>query len=300
MKDYYYILGVNENASQNEIKAAYRKLSKKFHPDVNDGDKFFESRFKDINEAYEILSDEMQRIIYDASRKKGNTYKSQYQYPDPIIKIFSTSKSQVFVGDEIEIKWKVENCSKVTINLFGEVSASGTKKIKFKEPKQKLQIKLIAHNIQNKTTIKELYVDIIEQNITKTDPGQSEPIDQEIKIQWKYLLILPLAIFFSFVIWQNFVSRTYIIPPILPVSSGATIELDTTAFILNGVDPNNEIIVDEWLVLLDSSLQLNSKIPLWKYLTIKMESNFLHVKPVNKNDSVIFNYEGDARILNHA
>jgi len=55
IKDYYYILGIARDASQDEIKKAYRKLSTKFHPDKNDGDKFFAERFKDINEAYETL-----------------------------------------------------------------------------------------------------------------------------------------------------------------------------------------------------------------------------------------------------
>ena len=65
IKDYYYILGIARNASQDEIKKAYRKLSIKFHPDKNDGDKFFEERFKDINEAYETLVDDAKRKIYD-------------------------------------------------------------------------------------------------------------------------------------------------------------------------------------------------------------------------------------------
>lgn len=55
MKDYYYILGVTRTASTDAIKQAYRKLSVKFHPDKNDGDKFFEDRFKEVNEAYEVL-----------------------------------------------------------------------------------------------------------------------------------------------------------------------------------------------------------------------------------------------------
>ncbi len=65
MKDYYYILGVSYNATQDEIKLAYRKLSKKFHPDLNLGEVFFEERFKEIQEAYEVLSDNQKRNIYN-------------------------------------------------------------------------------------------------------------------------------------------------------------------------------------------------------------------------------------------
>ncbi len=64
-KDYYSILGVNRKASEREIKQAYRKLARKYHPDVNPGDKSAEARFKQINEAYEVLSDKERRPKYD-------------------------------------------------------------------------------------------------------------------------------------------------------------------------------------------------------------------------------------------
>ncbi|MDK2794030.1 MAG: molecular chaperone DnaJ [Caldanaerobacter sp.] len=64
-KDLYEILGVDRNASQEEIKKAYRRLAKKYHPDLNPGDKEAEQKFKEINEAYEILSDPQKRAQYD-------------------------------------------------------------------------------------------------------------------------------------------------------------------------------------------------------------------------------------------
>ncbi len=64
-KDYYATLGVAKTATDKEIKSAYRKLARKHHPDVNPGDKAAEGKFKEINEAYEVLGDPGKRKKYD-------------------------------------------------------------------------------------------------------------------------------------------------------------------------------------------------------------------------------------------
>ncbi len=78
-KDYYQILGVSRNASEKEIKQAYRRLARKHHPDLNPGDKSAEARFKGINAAYEVLSN-------PEKRKKYDQFGDQWEYAEQFAK----------------------------------------------------------------------------------------------------------------------------------------------------------------------------------------------------------------------
>ena len=64
-RDYYEVLGIQKGADASAIKKAYRKMAKKYHPDANPGDKEAEEKFKEVNEAYEVLSDDQKRAAYD-------------------------------------------------------------------------------------------------------------------------------------------------------------------------------------------------------------------------------------------
>jgi molecular chaperone DnaJ len=88
-KDYYNILGVSRDATQEEIKRAYRRLALKYHPDRNPGNKEAEEKFKEISEAYEVLSDPEKRAIYDAYGYSG-LKSSGYRGFEDISDIFKT------------------------------------------------------------------------------------------------------------------------------------------------------------------------------------------------------------------
>jgi len=81
-RDYYQTLGVSKGASQGDIKKAYRKLARKYHPDVNPDDPNAEEKFKDINEAYQVLSDEDKRAKYDHFGSQWKQYQQTGGRPE--------------------------------------------------------------------------------------------------------------------------------------------------------------------------------------------------------------------------
>ncbi len=138
MKDYYYILGIPATATPDEIKTAYRKLSTKFHPDKNGGDLFFEERFKEIHEAYDMLSRPERRANYDRafrersspSGNSGGSTPPNHSNFYPTIESFTVSPSKIYDGDEVEFSWSVFNADSIQIEKIGIVPARGKKRIK--------------------------------------------------------------------------------------------------------------------------------------------------------------------------
>ncbi|ADJ26717.1 chaperone DnaJ domain protein [Dehalogenimonas lykanthroporepellens BL-DC-9] len=90
-KDYYAILGIGKSATQDEVKKAFRKLARKYHPDVNPGDKTAEARFKEINEANEVLGDKDKRAKYDK-------YGENWQHADAFEKAGGAQYQQQYGG----------------------------------------------------------------------------------------------------------------------------------------------------------------------------------------------------------
>ncbi len=125
-QDFYTILGVQKNASETEIKSAYRKLAIKYHPDKNPGNKEAEEKFKSINSAHEVLSDPEKRKKYDrygenwerAGQEQGGG--GQYQYSDG-------GQHYQFEGDPSEF-FGGADFSDIFENYFGGKSAGGKRK----------------------------------------------------------------------------------------------------------------------------------------------------------------------------
>ena len=99
-RDYYELLGVERKATTEEIRSAYRKLALKYHPDRNPGDKEAESKFKSISEAYDVLSDEKKRPLYDQFGHEGLRGQAQRDYQSASFQDIFESFADIFGGSE--------------------------------------------------------------------------------------------------------------------------------------------------------------------------------------------------------
>lgn len=203
MKNYYYFLGIQENASEEDIKKAYRKLSLKYHPDKNENDEFFAHRFREIHEAYEMLGDPEKRRIYD----ENLTHQQRSYRPTlpPFVKTFSANKIRVQKGEEIIITWQTQNADVVKILPFGLEKGYGERIFRITEFKDgKFQILLHATNsLLNKTVVRGITItEVFEnkkeefksdiENIFKTEkPTRTNPrgIPKVVRIFWAFIFI---------------------------------------------------------------------------------------------------------------
>lgn len=164
MKDYYYFLGISPDASEEDIKKAYRKLSLKYHPDKNDNDDFFAGRFREIQEAYEILSDSVTRHSYDQNLE--NHQKSfRYNIP-PSIKTFTANKIHAKKGEEVIINWQTSNADVVKVLPFGLEKPFGERIFKITEFKDgKFQLLLhVTNSLLHKTVVQGITITEVFEN----------------------------------------------------------------------------------------------------------------------------------------
>ena len=158
-RDYYKVLGVQKNADENEIKRAYRKLAKKYHPDANGDDKYAEQQFKEITEAYNVLSDSEKKKLYDQygfaafdgsmgaeyaqggfDFGKGGRY-TEYHYSSDDVSIFDDIFGDFF-GKRTGRKGRdVE--SNITIS-FEEAAFGCTKRLSFEGGRNTVEVKIPA------------------------------------------------------------------------------------------------------------------------------------------------------------
>jgi molecular chaperone DnaJ len=118
-KDYYGILGLKRDASQKEIKQAYRRLARKHHPDVNPGDRAAEERFKEVNRAFEVLSDAEKRAKYD---RFGEQWEQAEAFEKARAAAGQTGRSQTFhfdLGDILRGQGGGGGFEDILGNLFG-------------------------------------------------------------------------------------------------------------------------------------------------------------------------------------
>lgn len=172
LKDYYYFLGVKNTSSLEEIKKAYRKLSLKYHPDKNENDEFFAERFREIQEAYETLSDVGSRRIYD--QRFSGFQRTQKSTLPPKIKNFHASSVRAEKGDEITIYWQTYDADLVKILPFGLEKSQGERTFRIKEFDKDGNFVILLHatnTLLNKTVVKGI-------TITKNSIVQKENIEQ--------------------------------------------------------------------------------------------------------------------------
>ncbi len=134
MRTYYAILEVTPTASSSEIKQAFRRLSKLYHPDMNQGNTRYQERLFEVIKAYEVLGDDSQRRAYDLTLSRTQTTTSNTQssqaytarstqantdYYRPEILTFSCNQTYFFMGDLIEISWDCKQADVIRIYPLG-------------------------------------------------------------------------------------------------------------------------------------------------------------------------------------
>ena len=179
MKNYYQILGVEASASKDELKEAYVKLSKKIHPDMNKGDKFFSELFKNINEAYQVLSDEEKRNQYNI---QFNSYLYDFNYiKEKEIELHRRElsmeeiarKRKLLITNAISL---IAGISVVALFSFSLDKPSEDETTVYRKPRP-AKIALVENVVKNdKPSVVSVPVKLINEKVAVTKPEVTTPI----------------------------------------------------------------------------------------------------------------------------
>ncbi|MDG4951066.1 J domain-containing protein [Weeksellaceae bacterium KMM 9724] len=208
MTNYYNILGLESDADISEIKTNYRKLSKKFHPDLNPNDDFFGKMFLQIQEAYEVLSDEETRRRYDQKLKTNYspysnkpTHQPMNDYM-PVIENFSVDKDSVARLEEFTVTWKVKNADFIQIRPLGIFKEEGFEKFKFSKLKgRSVNLVLIATNTDTGLSVRK-HIEIYNKR-WRPRISENENIMDAIILILRILMIAIVVIFILMMIFMG-------------------------------------------------------------------------------------------------
>lgn len=211
MRNYYTILEVPSTASSSEIKQAFRRLSKLYHPDMNQGSTRYQDRLSEVIHAYEVLGNEAQRKSYDFSLLQSTSYRSysdqntsssqptqawQTSYNQPVIVDFSCSQTYFFIGDILEISWACQNADRIRLYPLGYMSELKGKiryHVKDFSGKQ-LYLELIVYHNNNAQPVKQHLILSHGRYKTFTDADALEtPVDYVPIFPWFIGFVAPLG-----------------------------------------------------------------------------------------------------------
>lgn len=192
MSYHHEILGVDKGASKAEIKIAYRKLSKKFHPDLNNQDEFYEQMFVRIKKAYDTL---IQGADNDIQSYEEEIYKTKTTE----ITHFYTDKKAIKRNEIFTVYWKTSNTKRVNILPLGRFGSEGVESYKFtKLPDKKVPLTIVLFNENNqKVASKTIYMDVIPSRYSLEE--YMKTLDFTKKLVYAFVLIIILIFLYMLV-----------------------------------------------------------------------------------------------------